>query len=321
MWSTSTRTCSALLFHRSPFLNVTYCRTISSTMPILSETTSSHYKAHTAESYEQAYFYEPGAYQRYLVQLVQQRLRLDSSSTTFGRHILDIGGGTGNFAHALLVQQRDTTTGTHHSQQLQHHITVVDPFLDATQQSTTTSTSTSTQISFVKESAEVFWNRNIGEQSWRNNFHQVLLKEVVHHLNDRVKIFRGMYEDLKRIDDAVPSILIITRPQVDIDYPLWDSAREVWKKNQPSSEELCHELQEAGFHHIQQSLESYPCQISLQRWKAMIQQRFWSTFSNFTDEELQIACDKIEEEHADRVDDKGILHFEDRLVLISASKI
>ena len=72
---------------------------------------SSHYETHSSnQSYEQAYFYEPGAYMQHLVSLTQERLQLNSrsstekydESTTMRRRILDIGGGTGNFAQELL---------------------------------------------------------------------------------------------------------------------------------------------------------------------------------------------------------------------------
>jgi hypothetical protein len=159
---------------------------------------------------------------------------------------------------------------------------------------------------------------------------QILLKEVVHHFEDkdRVGIFRGMHEcvslssqsskDHQKDDETIPSILIITRPQVDIDYPLWDQARQVWKDNQPSVEQFADELQQAGFGRIQHSLESYPCHIALSRWQTMIKNRFWSTFSSFSDEELQQACEQIAIDYQDRLDEQGILHFEDRLVFLTA---
>jgi hypothetical protein len=46
----------------------------------------------------------------------------------------------------------------------------------------------------------------------------------------------------------------------------------------------------------------------------MIQKRFWSTFSSFSDSELQTACEEIEVHYQDRIDDKGDIHFEDRLI-------
>jgi ubiquinone/menaquinone biosynthesis C-methylase UbiE len=64
----------------------------------------SHYQSHTAESYESAFFYSPGAYMDYLSKLVTERMKLDESSHG-RRRILDIGGGTGNFTK-MLVESR-----------------------------------------------------------------------------------------------------------------------------------------------------------------------------------------------------------------------
>jgi hypothetical protein len=50
----------------------------------------------------------------------------------------------------------------------------------------------------------------------------------------------------------------------------------------------------------------------------MIKARFWSTFSNFTDQELEEACQRITRDEANRVDEKGDIHFEDHLLFITA---
>lgn len=42
--------------------------------------TSSHYEAHSADSYEEAYFYEAGTYMQHLVDLVGNRLKLGDAS-------------------------------------------------------------------------------------------------------------------------------------------------------------------------------------------------------------------------------------------------
>ena len=259
---------------------------------------SSHYENHTSDSYEKAYFYEPGAYMQHLVDLVSRRLKLHSNDH---RVILDIGGGTGNFAQALVEKYTKSKA------------IVVDPFLDPSNTSVNNN-----NVKFVKEPAEAFLkNRNDEKDWWRKGYNQVLLKEIVHHLKpqDRIGIFRGMHQEIKSSTEF-PSILIITRPQVEIDYPLWDQARQVWKENQPSSEQFQDELVEAGFVNIQQTIEAYPCQISLERWQTMIQNRFWSTFSKFTDAQLKEACQQIAKDYP--TDQDGTLHFEDRLVFISA---
>jgi hypothetical protein len=261
--------------------------------------TSSHYEAHSAESYEQAYFYEPGAYMQHLVNLVSNKLRLESDTP---RTILDVGGGTGNFAQALIDQNPSTKS-----------VVVVDPFLESTSQTT------SDKISFVKAPAEVFLEDPKDNDEWRRGASQVLLKEVVHHLHpkDRVQIFKGLYDAIDPMDEATPSLLIITRPQVEIDYPLWDAARKVWRENQPSAQEFQDELGQAGFVDVQETLKVFPSQIGLKRWQAMVKQRFWSTFSNFSDDELEEGCQQIAKERPAK---DGVIHFEDRLIFITARK-
>ena len=321
--------------------------------------TSSHYEAHADKnSYEKAYFYEPGAYMEHLVKLTVDRMGLQQLSTTINvkldgcvgpcrrrRHrILDIGGGTGNFSQALV----DSVAKSDFASSDNLEIVVVDPYLDPSTGSSTTESASSKNVSFVRAGAEAFLediqteevvdnsSETVSVSSWRlpGSYHQILMKEIIHHLDakDRVAIFRGMHRGLapllansnsdrssdKEEKDPIPSMLIVTRPQVEIDYPLWDEARQVWKENQPSVQEIVHDLQEAGFQNITHTIESYPCSIALDRWQSMIRERFWSTFSNFSDAELDDACRRIAKEHKARVDKEGNIHFEDRLVFLSA---
>ncbi|GKY91940.1 hypothetical protein MPSEU_000165600 [Mayamaea pseudoterrestris] len=277
--------------------------------------TKAHYEAHSTDSYENAYFYEPGAYTNYLTKLVQDRLGLHQEPLR--RTLLDVGGGTGNFTKMII---QDTQT----------RAIVVDPFLAAADEKAKSSEGTSKQLEFVCAPAETFMQKaNENDYWWRRNYHQVLLKEVIHHIDSadhRIEIFRGLYQGLHPLADSssnennLPSLLVITRPQVDIDYPLWPEAKHVWAKNQPSSELLTQELVTAGFAKVEQSVHGYPCSIPLDRWLGMIKQRFWSTFSNFSDQELQEACKLIAESEVERLDDNGCIHFEDRLVFIAAYK-
>lgn len=359
---------------RIPFFQTTKIGNAHQTS--ITATIQSHYEDHTNDSYENAFFYEPGVYTDYMCNLVRDRLRLTvgtetetrssinsssdvvsegdekSSSITGiglgdvddqkkrrrrGRVLLDIGGGTGNFAR-MLVKDTDIEA------------VVVDPYL--VEETTTVHGNDNNyrgQIRFVKQSAQDFVltgdtndqgsgsSSNGGTSvesgkeynnmpSWRHQDCQVLLKEVCHHFSDsdRKRIFQGFYNGLTTFsavqDDGTPSVLIITRPQREIDYPLWDQARDVWARNQPSCEQFVEELKLAGFVNIQHSIETYPCEIPLERWQSMIRQRFWSTFSNFTDDDLNEACQKIAETETDRIDKNGVLHFEDRLLFITAEK-
>mmetsp|Transcript_22200 Transcript_22200/g.33670 ORF Transcript_22200/g.33670 Transcript_22200/m.33670 type:complete len:326 (+) Transcript_22200:53-1030(+) len=309
----------ALFYSSSSSSSSLYHKISRRTMALTNSTTSHHYKAHSAaDSYEEAYFYSPGAYMERLVTLTSHRLQLGSASSNNSsiRRLLDIGGGTGNFSQALVDHDNKNDNNL--------EAIVVDPFLVKDNNN-----NDDDKVKFVKEPAEAFLKPPRQQDWWRTaDYHQILLKEIVHHLKseDRIPIFQRMQQEVSSLQlrpdssnsssSAPPSILIMTRPQVDIDYPLWDAARQVWKDNQPSAEDLCDELDQAGFVDITTTVETYPCQILLSRWQSMVRQRFWSTFSNFTNDELSEACSLIAKEHA--VDDDGNLNFEDRLVCISA---
>jgi cyclopropane fatty-acyl-phospholipid synthase-like methyltransferase len=270
----------------------------------LVKATQSHYESHSAQSYESAFFYEPGAYMLYLSDLAKNYILLNGS-TGDKRRILDIGGGTGNFTR-MIVKGTDAQA------------VIIDPFLE---QHDATLTSGNAQVISVKAPAEAFLDSYTdGSPWWRRDYHQVLLKEVVHHFRkeDRIPIFRGLWNGLVA-KPGLPSLLIITRPQHDIDYPLWDEARKVWAQNQPAVEELVDELEQGGFCNVRHSLESYPCNIELTRWQSMVKARFWSTFSDFTDEELEQACVSIQENETNQVVD-GKITFDDRLLFILADK-
>jgi hypothetical protein len=347
-------------------------------------TTSSHYENHSKEeSYEDAYFYEPGEYMEHLINLCRDRLQIqipiaqekaDQKQTRKRkspeekpdqisirkRCILDIGGGTGNFAKEL-IHQNDNS-----------RIVVIDPFLIGDNNNTDNyidySNPGSDIVSFIKAPAEDFlisqssddWRTTIINYKY-DGYDQILLKEVIHHFHkkDRVGIFRGMKDGLRKQSNSkstrnklsrksksttttdlqsqsqsqsYPSILIITRPQIEIDYPLWSDAKEVWKQNQPSIEEIQQDLMEAGYTNVKWTVESYPCDITLNRWIEMIRSRFWSTFSNFSDLELEDACNEItakakkaktingnDNDDNDSDDNDSILRFEDRLIFLTAS--
>lgn len=286
--------------------------------------TQSHYENHSADSYDSAYFYEVGTYTKHLRDLCHSRLQLgvawnvsNSGSGTPNptallskdRVLLDIGGGTGTFTR-MLIQDTDCRA------------IVVDPFLE--HQSSEGEENDS--VLFVHAPAEAFKvdlnSPSIDFDDWRTNYHQILLKEVAHHFadQDRVPIFRGMHKGLVRTTGSVPSMLLITRPQKDIDYPLWDEAKVVWALNQPSVEQFMAELQAAGFVDVSYTVETYPCSIQLERWQSMVRARFWSTFANFSDEQLFEACHTIANREKHRITADGNLHFEDRLIFITASK-
>ena len=164
--------------------------------------------------------------------------------------------------------------------------------------------SSNKSLKFIKESAEAFIDINRINNNERIRLWFYFIKEVVHHLCDvdRIPIFRGMYHVLNTVTfsssnvqqdsttsssntttgrhDGVllslrPSILINTRPQHDIDYPLWPEAKDILSQNQPLIDKIVNYLRTAGFVNIQITTESYPCSISLNRWILLIHFSFY----------------------------------------------
>ena len=99
---------------------------------------------------------------------------------------------------------------------------------------------------------------------------------------------------------------------------MWPAAKDIWAANQPSADEIETDLRKAGFTEIQQCIKSYPCEITLNKWLDMIRNRFWSTFSHFSEVELKEGCDCISKEA--EPDDEGKITFEERLVFITAKR-
>jgi len=315
---------------------------------------SSHYESHTSTSYESAFFYSEGEYTQWLCDLVRDTFNIhqetdddnkqlnsccnddyikaddDQSMIRKNRVLLDVGGGTGNFT-SMVIQDVDSMNAV-----------VIDPFLPATTLSSPSGSDVDKddeqqkKLRFVKASAEEFIPHTNDEHTdnttdekvvpwWKTDYNHILLKEVVHHFDskERVGIFTGLRNGMlssveEGKEDNSPSLLIVTRPQIDIDYPMWPAAKKVWAANQPSADDIEADLHSAGFKDIRRDIKSYPCEIKLETWLVMVRNRFWSTFSHFTNEEIEVGCDIIAKEA--KPNEEGKVKFEERLLFITAKK-
>lgn len=271
-----------------------------------------HYSQHSAKSYDSAFFSSDEDYLQYLTELIQEKFKWrknDAFITPTSLTLLDIGGGTGTFTKRLIDEFPSFKA------------IVMEPFLEPNKDVN----ENKSNISFCKASADDFLREDIMLKDdvpiLRTGYHHVLMKEMIHHITEsnRTEIFRAIhtgFETLQLYHDSAAALLIITRPKYDIDYPLWPAAKKIWEANQPDHQSIIQDLEVAGFQKVETTTHAFACRVNLERWKRMVQGRFWSTFSSFTDAELLEAC-KTYDDHSALCED-GNLKFEDRLLFITA---
>lgn len=255
----------------------------------------SHYNdVSVATNYESAFFYDNVEYRNWLLEkLVPLVLRTRSSGASYVK-VADVGGGTGNFTAALGKQ-----IGLCEDEG--QYIQCIDPFDEMLKHAFSYQPLVKPVLMGAVEFAQT-------EQS----LHCILLKEVIHHIPEEkwTTLFRGFYKQLC----SGGAVILITRPQ-EVEYPLFPRAAEIWKEHQAPSEPFCQALREAGFS-VHVDINSYLVNLHKSVWFSMIENKFWSTFSHCTEDELSDGLQFLEKKHSE----KEMLTFHDNLVFIVATK-
>jgi len=119
-------------------------------------------------------------------------------------------------------------------------------------------------------------------------FTKVLLKEAIHHIPARENLWCHLRNKLP----ANGRILIVTRPQ-DIALPLFEAAKEAFRRKQPHRETLLRELETCGF---ETSIKTHPFRFFLDKntWFDMIRSRFMSDLAGFTEAEIEAGITEID---------------------------
>lgn len=142
----------------------------------------------------------------------------------------------------------------------------------------------------INENFLVF-NENCGDFFKRKiHFDKILFKEVIHHINNRSELWNNLYNSL----NSKGKFLIITRPQ-NIKIPLFNKAKEKFKKNQPDYIDLINEAKLYNFN-VKFLLDDISFQVGKEKWYQMLKDRFMSDLSTFTDEEIENGIAELEDE-------------------------
>jgi len=141
-------------------------------------------------------------------------------------------------------------------------------------------------------------------------YNKVLLKEVVHHIKNREEVWNNFYKQLP----SNAKILIITRPQ-KIQFPLFASALEAFKNNQPPIEELVNELEQSKFK-VTYEIKNYTFSLADSEWYMMLENRFMSDLDQFTDNEIKEGINELKNTHSG-----DMYEIRDNIIYLVATKL
>ena len=247
-------------------------------------------------NYESAFFYGNEDYQRHLISNLLPCLSLGSPTRDgeeYTPNIADVGGGTGNFTQAIASALKMKEG---------EKILCVDPFEEMLKQAEAYKNVEPLLLDAMSFSA-------LSDRI----FDSILFKEVIHHVSegDFEKLMTGTYHQLK----SGGRMIIITRPQ-EVDYPFFPRAREIWKQYQPSSELIQTSMQKCRFEVNVQEVD-YPVSLPKVTWLQMVRNKFWSTFSHCSEDELNEGLAYLKDKHRT----EEILNFTDRMLFVVGTKL
>jgi trans-aconitate methyltransferase len=184
--------------------------------------------------------------------------------------LVDLGGGSGIYTAALLDQV-----------DLRQPVVLVDYFaemLDQVPDDLPVEKVTMDALAFAAEP---------------RRYDKVLIKETVHHIDDRPLLMRRLYE---RLEPGGALLLVHVPP--DLDYPLFEEALERAKSWHADPDELEEQLDAAGFETDRDAVD-WRHSLPKQRYFDMVASGYMSVLSSFSDEELQRGLEEMAQTYAD----------------------
>jgi len=142
-------------------------------------------------------------------------------------------------------------------------------------------------------------------------YDKVLVKEAVHHVTDRPALFRNLHRRL-----PPGGILLLVHVPPRLDYPLFEKALRRCEEWHADPDELAKQLDAAGFR-VERDAVDYPLAIPRDMYFRMVQNRYMSVLSSFSDEEIQEGL--VEMEH--RYGDRTVLEYNDHFDYLAATRL
>jgi hypothetical protein len=212
-------------------------------------------------------------------------LKLVILNTKGVSRLADIGGGNGDFSKILIE-----ATGM--------KVVCVDKYCSG---------NSTDYLKFIKKDA-----LDYVEELPPMSYDCFLLKEFIHHISpsNYVEFFSGIKNKLF----TRGSVLIITRPKHQINYPFCQKAKDTWAHNQPDESVIVSGLYKAGFDNVVSVVHQIPISLSLSIWEKSLRNRMWSIFEEFTDSEIENTIDVGRSVALD-----STIQFYEKLIFIKAA--
>jgi ubiquinone/menaquinone biosynthesis C-methylase UbiE len=241
---------------------------------------SEHYQG-LAEAYEGNWAYSP-AHVEWMSAQIAASLGLTPSD-----RIADIGCGTGLFTREIARAVRP-----------RHPLLCVDPSPAMLRH-----LPASPDLVTVQASLEDLAEERVRLPSPPLN--AVVVKEAIHHADDPAAAIHGLATLL-----ALTGRLLIVMMPATIDYPLFTAALRRYQELQPDPRDIEGHMAAAGLRTTITHVEAQ-VRLSTERYLSMVQARYMSVLSTFSDQEIGAGMQEIRSRHPEPE-----LTFPDRFVFL-----
>ena len=162
----------------------------------------------------------------------------------------------------------------------------------------------------VNHSYEPIFMDAVEFSSKANNLDKILLKEMIHHVPDKNKLIANLFNSL---NPGGIFLLILLPPTIE--YPLFELAKKTYEEVQPHYTTIETIFKDVGFQ-TEVSFVSYPLSIDKAQYFTMVENRYMSLLSRFSDEQIQEGLKEINQTYSSQ----STLDFKDTFVFMVGKK-
>lgn len=221
-----------------------------------------HYRR-IAASYDQNWAYSPE-----FIEAMSEAI-IGTAEISADDLVVDLGGGTGLYAREFARRVA-----------LTRPVYCVDPSPEMLEQAPSEA-----DIVTVQASAEDLVSGQT--TGLPGQFDVVVIKEAIHHVDDRKSVIRGLAGMLKP-----GGRLLIAMLPLCIEYPLFDGALRRYAELQPDPAEIASAMRDSSLEVTSTRFE-FPLEFPAERYFQMVRARYMSLLSLFSDEQIESGIQEI----------------------------